>query len=794
MKKIGIVIAVIAIGCAVLIASRDAWSNESADSFVNSLGMKMVRIHAGKFQMGSDLPTDPAQLRQFQWLTHGDYDEKPVHEVTIAHDFFMAQTEVTAGEYVSFRADYQNLGPFPPYVTGVSWDDAQAFCRWLSKKDKKNYRLPTEAEWEYAARAGTVSNFSSGDLPPAIGDANAWGLENMEAGPPEWVQDWYGPYSPSAEPDPVGPGGGVSRVVRGGGIPAPKGKDPEGFAPYYRRSANRASVAPQYAGRTPIGFRVVEAVEPQTKPAPAVRPFPEKFVKQTDAQVNAGPDPDKPWFRQRNLLPVPPEDMMPEEIAAAGVDPGVGGHNHSAGLAVCPNGDVLAIAFSAPSSSTEYVPATSFVVTRLRYGSEEWDMPQVFYDFADVNDQSALLWNDNGVVRFFGGGVGLSGVPFRWQSSRDNGANWSAINFPLLHGPIGGFFPQPITNAFRTGDGTMYMGTDAIGGASLLWASHDEGRTWIDTGGRTAGRHTAFVVLKDGSILGMGGKNTDIDGYMPQAISRDGGRSWTVSKSPFAALASNQRPTMIRLKSGRLFFAADFQDRKGKQPEGITEHGAFVALSNDEGKSWHIKKLPGVLPHEAWVLPPRDKWSERFHGYGTLGYAVSAQAPNGVIYLITSMNHPSQQFEMNEKWILSDSDASATAELVANAKSITGLQNYSNGRKQAEWSGKIDSDGRYLLDGQEAWFYPSGKKQYQVEYRDGHKIGSEIQWAEDGTKISEWEHRGDGVSIWTEYWPKGQKKHESHWKNGRCTGEAQAWSPSGKSVGKWLFENGHLQR
>jgi len=200
-----------------------------------------------------------------------------------------------------------------------------------------------------------------------------------------------------------------------------------------------------------------------------------------------------------------------------------------------------------------------------------------------------------------------------------------------------------------------------------------------------------------------------------------------------------------------------------------------------------------VLPHEAWVLPKRDEWAKRFHGYGTLGYTVAAQAPNGLIYLITSMNHPSQQFEMNEKWILSDSDDSATAELRANAKSIIGSQKYSNGQKQAEWSGKVDSDGRYVLDGPEIWFYPSGKKEYQVEYRDGHKVGSEIQWAEDGTKISEWEHRVGSVSIWTQYWPKGQKKHESEWKNGRCTGEAQAWAPSGKSVGKWLFEDGHLQ-
>lgn len=744
--------------------------------------------------MGGGQPTDPARLQQFEWLTHGDYDETPVHEVTISHDFFMAQTEVTVEQYARFRADYQDLGPFEPYATGVSWNDAIAFCRWLSRKEKKNYRLPTEAEWEYAARAGTASNFSSGELPPTEGDANAWGLENMEAGPPEWVRDWYGPYSPQAETDPVGPDGGVSRVVRGGGIPAPKGKNLEGFAPYYRRSANRASVSPDYAGRTPIGFRLVEGPEPSAKPTAAARPFPEKFVKQTTAYVHAGPSPNKPWFRQRDLMPVPPEDMMPAEVEASGVSPGVNGHNHSAGLVVCPNGDVLAIAFSALSSSTEYLPDTSFVVTRLRYGSEQWDMPEVFYDFADVNDQSALLWNDNGIVRFFGGGVGLSGVPFRWQSSKDSGATWSPLQLPLLSGPVGGFAPQPITSAFRGGDGAIYVSSDAVGGESMLWFSRDEGRTWSDIGGRTAGRHTAFVVLKDGGILGMGGKNTDIDGYMPRAISHDYGRTWEVGKTPFPALASNQRPTVIRLKSGRLFFAGDFQDREGKQPPGIKEHGAFVALSSDEGKTWHVKKLPGVLPHEAWVLPRRDHWAKRIHGYGTLGYTVAAQAPNGVIYLITSMNHPSQQFEMNEAWILSDSGSSAPAELAAKAKPIAGALNYPDGRKQARWTGKIDSDGRYVLDGEETWFFPDGRKEYQVGYRDGRKTGAEIQWAQNGNRIFEWEHRGDGASVWMQYWPNGQKKHRSEWKNGRCTGAAEAWSPSGEPAGQWTFEDGHLRQ
>ena len=93
---------------------------------------------------------------------------------------------------------------------------------------------------------------------------------------------------------------------------------------------------------------------------------------------------------------------------------------------------------------------------------------------------------------------------------------------------VGGFSPQPITTALRTADGTLYLPSDAVGGESMLWASRDEGHTWSDTGERTAGRHTTFVILKDGGVLGIGGKNTNIDGYMPQAISHAGGRTWQV--------------------------------------------------------------------------------------------------------------------------------------------------------------------------------------------------------------------------------------------------------------------------
>ncbi|HWB83199.1 MAG TPA: SUMF1/EgtB/PvdO family nonheme iron enzyme [Bryobacteraceae bacterium] len=764
-------------------------AKEEGSSYVNSIGIRMVRIPAGKFRMGNDLPTDPKTLGQDNLFPHGDYDETPVHEVTISHDFYMSETEVTTLQFQEFRMDYQDAGRYPPYVSGVSWDEATAFCDWLSKKEKRPYRLPTEAEWEYAARAGTQTLFSSGNLPPRTGEANAWGLKNMHTDAMEWVRDWYGPYPDSPQTDPVGPISGFARVVRGGGILGPSAKYPGAWVAYYRRSANRASVAPEYHGVTPIGFRIVQAAVPSTRPLPVEQPLSEQFVKQTAVPVKEGPDAHKPWFRQRPLLPIPPEDVAKEAIVAAGFDPAINGHNHSSGVAVCPNGDVLWIAFSASSTSTEYLPNTVFTISRLRFGSDEWDPPGLFYDFADANDQSALLWNDNGTVRFFGGGVGLTGVPFRMQSTRDNGATWSPVQFPLLKGLVGGYSPQPITNAFRAPDGAMYVATDAVGGESLLWVSKDNGDTWSDTGGRTAGRHTTFVRLKDGSILGMGGKNTNIDGYMPKAISRDGGKTWTVSKTPFPALGSNQRPTMIRLASGRLFFAADLQSRDGKQPKGITEHGAFVALSSDEGQTWKMKKIPGALPHEAHVLPKRAGWARDYHGYATLGYTVAAQGPDGVIHLVTSMNHPSQEFAMNEAWILSDSDQ-PTPDTPAAGKTIRGEQRYPNGKVEATWTGKVEGNVGYRLNGVETWLYPDGAHEYQVTWEDGRKKGPETYWNQDGTKRWEWDHDGARGGTWTQYWPNGEKKHESHWKDNECVGTATSWSLSGQVIGQFEFHDG----
>jgi hypothetical protein len=440
------------------------------------------------------------------------------------------------------------------------------------------------------------------------------------------------------------------------------------------------------------------------------------------------------------------------------------------------------------TSYDEYEPGVSLMAARLRFGAEEWDMPSPMFDFPGVNDHAPLLWNENNTVHFFWGNPRLEAAfPFQWTSSTDSGATWSEIRFPDFKNEIGPHSKQPINTALRDLNDTMYVASDGEGGTSVLWASHDDGKTWYDTVGRSAGRHTTYVLLKDGSILGMGGKNTDIDGFMPKAVSSDGGKTWTVSKTPFPALGSNQRPSVLRLASGRLLFAGDFQHISGEQPDGITEKGSYVALSEDEGETWHIKKLIGTLPHED---------PSRHGGADTIGYSAARQAPNGLIHLITTMNRPCLHFAFNEAWILDKgtddrSDADLMEPTTTRISNVTKYQEkYAGGKTKTTWSAGIGDNGRYLLHDTETWYYENGRKQREVTYRLGGKVGQESCWTPDGRKLWSWQHRDDGTSVWTQWWLNGQKRAESTWRNLTCDGTATRWDPDGNVVSTVEFVNG----
>lgn len=264
---------------ACLLAAAHAGPAQPAEIFTNSLGIDFVQVPAGSFLMGS--PDDDREGRAM---------ERPQHEVTISRPFWVATTEVTQGQwqalmgehpYVRDRSNpYYNLPGMaeritrPEHPATVSWEDAQEFIARLNAvEDGPDYRLPTEAEWEYFARAGTVTRHwfgdDSGDLgkhawhgegfgsgghhPVATKTANPWGLYDIHGNVWEWVQDWYGAdyYAASPATDPSGPGTGDERVVRGGSWHSTG----DGW-----RSASRRDYAPDYRGIS-IGFRLVRDVE-----------------------------------------------------------------------------------------------------------------------------------------------------------------------------------------------------------------------------------------------------------------------------------------------------------------------------------------------------------------------------------------------------------------------------------------------------------------------------------------------------------------------------------------------------
>jgi formylglycine-generating enzyme required for sulfatase activity len=768
----------------VLLIARGV-ASESNKPFKNQIGMKMVPVPAGSFRMGALNPT-PLNLGGPALLPHGDYDEKPVHNVKLRRSFYISSLEVTAEQFRLFRPEYKGKGPL---ATNVSWYDAMAFCDWLSDKQGRPYRIPTEAEWEYACRAQTRSLFSSGQQPPDASTPNTWGIKGMHTGQPEWCLDWHGLYGYEDQTDPVGPDGGFVRVVRGGHIFRTAGQGVEPNAPYYFRSANRGGMEPT---QPLASFRVVQGEMPKSEPTPRNVPFIQQCIHQDNSVALHAPDPKKPHFRVRPILPIPPENEQSEDvIAAVGLAPGLLGHNHAPALVAFANGDLLAVYWCASTSSKEYWPNVAFAGTRLRFGSDTWDMPEVILDIPDVREGGSFAWNDKGTVHLFTGGVGLDGVPFKWCSSTDNGATWTELKFPVITGPVGPYMGQPNGNGFRDNRGNMYVPTDGVGRHSLLWASHNNGLTWFDTGGRTHGRHTTFALLKDGSILGMGGKKTDIDGYMPKSISFDGGRTWEKSKTPFPALSSNQRPTITRLASGRLFFGADFQEKsKGKQPPEIKQRGSLVALSDDEGRTWHIKKLPGSLPHESTTFPEAKQrsWSRAGHPYATIGYSIATQAPNGIIHLITSMNHPNQHFEMNEAWILSGAGPKTETSVKGMIRNYH--KQYDDGKPKAVWQAVFATDGSYLLHGRETWYYNNGQIQWEVTYNGGRKIGTETYYSHNGRIEWQWQHNSDGTDTWTKWYANGKKKSESSWRNMRCWGTAKTWDYSGNKFSEIEFRNG----
>ena len=237
------------------------------DPIENSIGMVLVPIPAGEFMMGSSESEE------------GRDDNETQHRVTLTEPFHLGRTVVTQGQWKAVmdttpwkgKPNVKEGDDYP--ATWVKWDDAVEFCEKLSEKEGVEYRLPTEAEWEYACRAGTTTMYSFGDDESQLGEyawyskntiffgkeeyahivgqkkPNKWGLYDMHGNVFEWCQDWKAEYPSGDVTDPAGPASGSNRAFRGGCW-----SDDAGIC----RSANRFLSTPSSRDFF-LGFRVLRS-------------------------------------------------------------------------------------------------------------------------------------------------------------------------------------------------------------------------------------------------------------------------------------------------------------------------------------------------------------------------------------------------------------------------------------------------------------------------------------------------------------------------------------------------------
>lgn len=605
----------------------------------------MVDIPEGTFTMGT------------AGASGQEYDEAPAHSVTVSA-FRMSACEITNAQYEAFDPNHKKVRQDredqiskrdDQAVVDVSWSDAVAYCEWLSSQTGKSYRLPTEAEWEYACRAGTTTPYHTGNSLPTtmqkqqstnrdlksvdltVGKTtpNNFGLYDMHGNVEEWCQDWYGPYSSGAQTNPGGPSSGIYKVTRGGSHNTPV---------KYLRSANRMAATPDDF-HLQIGFRVVESETALNYSEPSTV-VPANMNNVPQQKHNWGKASSEPFFLEPIPFVIAPTDGTPFYS-----------HNHQPAVTWCDNGDLLAIWFT---TGEENGREMEVVGSRLRKGATEWEKASTFFKVPDRNmTGSSLLHLSDGTLIHMNG-VANSGD---WQNlalcarrSSDNGATWSA---PVLVEPQHGVRHQVIAGPIVLSDGTLVQlcdGTADGSGPTACHMSFDNGITWSDQwdgkrpkfnmgdpGNSIAGIHAGIVELKNGSLLAFGrGLSIENSGKTPQSISTDKGKTWNYSNTDWPLIGSGQRQVLLRLQEGPIMMAT------------FMSNGMTIFLSEDEGQTWSSGKLltdgktrtldggafTGTFTMDATHAEPK-------------GYFCATQTPDGTIHLLSSRIH----YRFNLAWI-----------------------------------------------------------------------------------------------------------------------------------------------
>jgi formylglycine-generating enzyme len=665
---------------AIMFAGMSPGQAQENGAFTNSLGMKMVRIDPGTFHMGS--------------AQGGDFDERPAHPVRISRSFFMAATEISNRQYEEFdpaQKSFRGKRGFSKEddeaVVFVSWHDAVKFCEWLSRKEGKNYRLPTEAEWEYACRAGTATSYATGDTLPEVfhkhqkqewdpvpvalhtgqTPANPWGLHDLHGNVEEWCLDWHGAYDPVAQVDPVGPARCDFKVTRGGSHNTPV---------EFLRSANRSGTLP-HDKHWLIGFRIVQAELPSTPPRREVEPpLWARNVEQSKFDWAGRGEAEKPFFSgPKTFVFISPDSNGPLFSR----------HNHQPAITACPNGDLLAIWYSC---QTEAGRELGVVASRLRRGAEEWEPAAPFWDAPDRNDHGNALWWDGRETLHHFNGLSTDGtwakLALVQRTSTDNGATWSEAR---LIDPEHQLRNQVIAGAFQTREGHIIVPCDAVpggNGGTAIHVGYNGGERWEDPGasaekpnfaegeegGWIAGIHAGVVELKDGRLMALG-RGDSISGQMPKSVSVPGGQAagpgkrWRYSASGLPPIGGGQRLVLLRLKEGPLFLASFASEMELLDSDGIPQKvsGLFGALSFDEGETWPVRRLITDGGPERELDGGGN--TRRFKMSATTaeprGYLAATQTPDEVIHLISSKLH----YRFNLAWLKSPLPSVAGAPVAA---------------------------------------------------------------------------------------------------------------------------------